>query len=501
MSSSLFALGWVLLTCIAVAVGDVSFKDVSKIAGIRQMKTDKTSGPAVGDLNQDGWMDIVVSNHAVDKPEVYFGSRNGVFRRSTFARTQQDRHGLAVGDYDGDGDLDVLLSIGGASATNPRPPRILKLNRQTEKLEKVSNSKTKLTGRQRGVAARFVDFDGDGDLDIFSLGRPKVGGGAQHFVYQNLGSGSFRLRQNTGLENGPAAGFQILDFNNDRIPDVLLLGTSSTGLKLFRGDGSFKFTDVTKNVLPSGLGGRSWGGVAEFDLNNDGWFDLYLSAGSKGKGRYKPGDDVLLKNVRGSFVDISKSAGIPKGGAHIGCTIGDFDNNGFVDVFLPRAGPDPRRKRDLMVLNNGDETFSFTNDHGANSPKKKGEGVGAQACDFDNDGRVDLIVADRLRVGDLYGGFLRLYLNKTPRDGNYLVVTLPSTTKDGHSTMDALVTVEADSKKIKRRSSSPGEFGPRASFKKSILASEKFDLLIGSSFSTPVVKGKLYQQFEKSTLR
>jgi hypothetical protein len=136
------------------------------------------------------------------------------------------------------------------------------------------------------------------------------------------------------------------------------------------------------------------GGVAALDYDNDGWTDLLFSRGSSME-RWRRGENpgpILYRN-RGDmrFEDVTRKAGLTKGGWGVGVSAADYDNDGFVDVYLTNLGPD------VLYRNNGDGTFSdVTEKAGIRAP---GWSSSAVFADFDRDGRLDLYVASYLDVG------------------------------------------------------------------------------------------------------
>jgi enediyne biosynthesis protein E4 len=136
------------------------------------------------------------------------------------------------------------------------------------------------------------------------------------------------------------------------------------------------------------------GGVAALDFDNDGWTDLVFSHGSSIP-RWRRGENpgpVLYRN-RGdmTFEDVTAKAGLTKGGWGVGVSAADYDNDGFVDLYLTNLGPD------VLYRNNGDGTFAdVTEKAGIRAP---GWSSSAAFGDFDRDGHLDLYVASYLDVG------------------------------------------------------------------------------------------------------
>jgi hypothetical protein len=146
------------------------------------------------------------------------------------------------------------------------------------------------------------------------------------------------------------------------------------------------------------------GGIAFLDYDNDGWLDAYiLNAGplTRAAGE-RPAADFLMHNRGdGTFENVSATAGIPGPGYSIGVCCGDYDNDGFIDVFVTGIGGN------ALYRNRGDGTFEdVTEKAGVKGPGAYS--VGATFVDYDGDGRLDLFVAnyvalDRTQVLPLSG--------------------------------------------------------------------------------------------------
>lgn len=154
----------------------------------------------------------------------------------------------------------------------------------------------------------------------------------------------------------------------------------------------------TKDFLLSTTGG----GVALLDFNNDGWLDIFLVNGwglhdfPKGD---TPSNRLYRSNREGTFTDVTESSGLVKHGWGQGVCSGDYDNDGFLDLFVTYYG------RNVLYHNNGNGTFSdVTRDSGLWLPEERWN-TGAAFLDYDRDGHLDLFVTNY--VGYRYG--LTLY--------------------------------------------------------------------------------------------
>jgi hypothetical protein len=132
-------------------------------------------------------------------------------------------------------------------------------------------------------------------------------------------------------------------------------------------------------------------GVAFYDYDNDGWLDIFLVNGTRLEG-FPPGKEPtshLFKNNRdGTFTDVTAKAGLAHSGWGQGVCIGDYDNDGFDDLFVTYYG------KNVLYHNNGDGTFTDVSEKAGVPGKKTRWGTGCAFVDYDRDGHLDLFVAN-----------------------------------------------------------------------------------------------------------
>jgi len=132
-------------------------------------------------------------------------------------------------------------------------------------------------------------------------------------------------------------------------------------------------------------------GVAFFDYDNDGWLDIFLvnGAGFRASNTGKEPSNYLFRNNRaGSFTDVTKQAGLSHSGWGQGCCIGDYDNDGYEDLFVTYWG------KNVLYHNNGDGTFTDVTEKAGLSSTERRWGTGCCFLDYDLDGYLDLFVAN-----------------------------------------------------------------------------------------------------------
>jgi hypothetical protein len=321
---------------------------------------------------------------------------------------------VAVGDFDGDGDDDLFITDSDAG----KPCHLLRNEfRPTGKL--TFTDVTKEAGVEGGndpksivADALWLDADNDGrpDLLVARFGTP--------ILYHNLGNGKFKdVSQEAGLTKfGNTIAAIAFDYDNDGRVDLLLgnyfppvnlidlptthvlpnnldQATNGGGVTLWRnvtepGSGKIRFVEVTEKA---GLA-RHTGWTLDLghgDLNNDGWQDLYI-ADDYGT------DRLFLNNGDGTFRDATQSSlgglDTKKG---MNAEIVDYDNDGWLDVYVTNITDEYMKECNMLWHNNGDGTFTDLS-------KETGTcntlwGWAAKFGDFDNDGWQDLFAVDGLR--------------------------------------------------------------------------------------------------------
>jgi len=355
--------------------GNLTFTDVTERAGVQG--AGYMMGAAAGDFDNDGFPDLFVAG--VGRNILYRNHRDGTFRDAT-ASAGLDRahpeHGRMWGihaawlDYDHDGRLDLLVVNYCAwdpktepFCGDPRPgyrsychpnryralPNQLFRNNPDGTFSDVSDVSGIGRHLGKGMGAAIADYDGDGRIDIFVANDTEP-----NFLFRNLGSGRFA---EVGLQAGVAynqfgkalssMGADFRDLDNDGLPDLFVTTLSNEGFLLFRNAGG-RFDDIADRArltLPS-LPFSGWSNVIA-DFNNDGWKDLFSANGHAldnveltESRSYRQPNTLYLQTAPGAFGDVSALAGddFRRRAAHRGAAAADFDNDGKLDLVVTALG-------------------------------------------------------------------------------------------------------------------------------------------------------------------
>jgi hypothetical protein len=274
-----------------------------------------------------------------------------------------------------------------------------------------------------GVA--LFDYNNDGLLDVFLVNGGRIANPMptpENFdrkdprywnrLYRQNRDGSFRdVTEQAGLSNAGdgnyGMGVAIGDYDNDGYPDIYVTNYGKNILYHNNGDGTF--TDVTAKA---GVAGGGWSESAGFfDYDNDGKLDLFVTRymewdtkHSKTCGAewrtYCPPEEFpqttnLLYHNRGdgTFEDVTQKSGIVQSkGRALGVSFGDYDGDGFTDVFVANDG-----MQQFLFHNNGNGTFTeraLEAGAGLSEDGRRMSGMGTVFQDYDNDGRPDIIVTE-----------------------------------------------------------------------------------------------------------
>jgi hypothetical protein len=331
--------------------------------------------------------------------------------------------GAALADFDGDGNLDLVLVQQVKSASKWRKAghsqpladctRLFR-NRGDGSFEDVTE-RSGVVACGWGVSAMWADLDNDGfpDLVIGNAGEPNL-------VFRNKGDGTFEKMEKTGLEGGKfTIGLAALDIDGDGLPDVYIGNYLETDPdreskskatsfmtpdeypgqdnQMLRNLGGWKFADTTDASGTRDPGSKTIGAVA-LDYDGDGKTDLYVANDqwrntlfhNEGGGRFR---DVSDETGTGYAEEGNATAFGRRTRSGMGLAVADFDGDGRPDLFITNYANEPN----TLYRNVEGATFAesereaFGGDHDPSIPLS---GWGTVAIDWDNDGKDDLVVSN-----------------------------------------------------------------------------------------------------------
>lgn len=453
----------------------VQFVDVTAEAGIHFVHTSGRSGRKYGvetigsgaafwDYDDDGRMDLFAVNSGAlpgytaptkASDALYHNQGQGTFAEVAAQVGLADSSygmGCTTGDYDNDGDPDLLVTNFGTNVLYRNE------GRQGDGWRFADVTGHTILGQDRGwhTGCAFADYDLDGDLDLYvatyldysfegdlldqggRLQRPRRHlapteyPGKRDFLFRNDGDERFvDVTQEAGMFTleGRQLGVLFLDFDDDGDPDLFLADDATPNL-LYRNEGQGHFTEIG---LAAGVAysrsGKPQGsmGVDAADVDGDGWQDIAIT-------NFQWEGSTLYRNLgQGLFRDESLEAGIgPPSLARLGFGINFFDAdsdgdqdlwvaNGHIDEDIERFDPQATyAQRPLFYLNEGQGHFAEITDRAGPGLAQPGVGRGSAVADYDDDGDLDLFILNSGQRGVL----LR---NDTPHTNHWLALRLRGT--------------------------------------------------------------------------
>ncbi|MBV1860097.1 MAG: CRTAC1 family protein [Nannocystaceae bacterium] len=349
-------------------------------------------GIGVRDFDGDGHQDLFLTSWE-GPSRLWLGDGAGSFAEAAQGGILADHTstGVAVGDYDNDGRPDVFVSGTSAGAL---------LRDSDGSLVNVTGT-TGVASSIEGTAGAWGDYDGDGDLDLFAgawNGETLVD---SQELFRNNGDGTFSdvsALLDVSVAGRPVLAASFLDYDNDGDSDLYVVIDKSHGNVLWRNDGpgcgGWCFTDVAEDAGAAlQINGM---GIAVTDYDNDGDLDLYMTdilAAYLLQNQTAQGEPV--------FVDVTGEAGVHIPGVAWGALFFDYDNDGWQDLYVaqgqPGGGP---FSANIMFRNLGDGTFDGLGS--ASGALDMGFSQAVAYQDFDEDGFLDLVVGNRQDAYALY---------------------------------------------------------------------------------------------------
>ncbi len=558
---------FLLITASTVSGQKVQFTEAVKDFPRLEKNLRKWDAPVVADLDQDGYLDLLINDHGLGVQVCW--NNNGKFAKP-YDIIMGDLHGISAGDFDLDGNIEVIMSRGGGSGSNARNSKMYRvIGREFIPMGDFDEPLALMRGR----TVDFVDIDNDGDLDLLNFAFPdsEKKGASENYIYENTGNGQLVLKDTLAASKINGQKVLLTDFNGDNTLDIVMYGHGN--VKLYQGGKGFIFKEVTNQLLPKPIDNVT--GVAEIDYDNDGDFDLYFARGKEfeigetffnkvtntfgfftkrgefqfedlevgdvlqmenfqsqwpnndtyyiGEASYdyqfegethsgkdirlvnsdalgfpdnanykdKKGwyigyvgnrkwrlagflwapatgvvhgvkdypeynhhegfEDILLENTGSKFQDATKKAGILFKDLSSAVTIADFDNNGFSDILVQPLGKMVFDNESIIFLNKGNSTFERLEDHNIISKELGAMGMALESFDYNNDGKVDVVVGNERGKWHLFKNTLSSELKN-----NYVTVDVGYSPSKKATALGALVTIKSGKTTQQKRIGSTG---------------------------------------------
>ncbi|MCP3920504.1 MAG: CRTAC1 family protein [bacterium] len=419
------------------------------------------------DYDADGFYDVYVLQSGDPTPGVRNAEGNRLFKNDgdgtftdvTDAAGVGDRgygHGLATGDYDGDGDTDLyVLNL---------EANVLYRNEGDGTFTDVTRE-AGVAGSKWGAASAFIDYDSDGDYDLFVVNNlnwspdreldcrtaeaendycsPKnYNAPSIDTLFRNEGDGTFTdVTQSAGIAaaDGIGLGLAVADFDGDGDVDLYVANDSvPNNLWINQGNGTFKESGLLSgtSVNMRGMPEASMG-VQAIDVENDGDWDLFMT-------HVHTESNTFYKNRGGVFSDATQATGLSASSVRytgFGTAFADFDHDSILDLFIANGRVDTWKpyesdtnvfaEPNQLYRGRGEARFEEITAQ-LTSPQLLGASRAAAFCDYDNDGDVDVLYADRDEP-------IRLLRNDASKSGEWIGFRLLNA--NGADALDAVVRI------------------------------------------------------------
>ena len=385
-------------------------------------------GLAAADVDADGDVDFYVVGGNTTPNHFYRNRGDGTFDEIGAELGLDLVHwgsGPAFGDIDGDGDLDLFV---GAVVGDPHHVFENRLDESGRFVDVTDESGIRLSARNT-VSATFFDYDRDGWVDLFlsHWGNPYEAGRSTQTVWRNNGDGSFA---DTSIETGLAGAWvdretdwsftpNFSDIDGDGDADLLLAADFHES-KVFLNNDDGTFTNVTDRRVIQDQAGM---GAAVGDYDNDGdmdWFVTSIYDLDLLDGDYL--GNFLYRNDDGQFEDATLTGGVQDGAWGWGACTADFENDGNLDILHVNGwyliNDKDYRDRPVRFFHNTGSGMVFRDRASEFGLADASQGRGVACLDVDRDGDVDVLISNNDETNVV------LYRNETANDNHYVGIRL-----------------------------------------------------------------------------
>ena len=532
------------------------FSENKEIIPLEERSRRKFDNAVIADLDQDGYLDVLLTEHS-RRVELFWNNK-GVFEKGK-PFIFGDTHGIAVADFNRNGFIDLLVQPGGGDGKNPRKLRHYQINKDRT-IKNLGDFKH-FEG-SRGRAAKFIDINHDGTLDLLTSAFPSLKSlDKGNRLYKSDEELTFKFVNYLPHADRMGMRTSLTDFNNNHTTDIVFHGGQK--LVAVQGQKDGTFIEVTQDVFGDLSKINQVNSISEIDFDNDGDFDLFLTRSKlpfpsesdysekdrtfyffarrkpfdfnlkiegdlkienlqmafpnfdvfigKNKCKWKRTEDkhghhdfivtqeeakgfpenfskkalyigylgdgnwriaghtkspttaiihnviskpktielkkmpaMLLENRNGKFVEVTSDLDIHIKEQTSSSAIGDFNNDGWADIFVVRFGNSAKQTEQILYLNQGGKKFTSSESHGIVTKELGATGMGADAFDYDKDGDLDIIYANER-------GRWHLFTNNSSANSNKFVEIQIGYSPSGKATaMGAILTLNACGNKYKR---------------------------------------------------
>ena len=433
-------------------------------------------GVAIFDMDNDGDLDVyLVQSGRIVEParepagnQLFRNRGDGSFENVTDDSGAEDRGygmGVATGDFDNDGDVDLYITNVGRNT--------LLRNEGNGRFVDVTDE-AGVGGDLWSSSAAFLDYDADGDLDLFvcnyihwsvagerqctdAAGAPDYCGPLEYLaptkdtLYRNNADGTFTDVTNElgiSMAVGNGLGVAVGDYNSDGRLDIFVANDGVEDVLWINGaDGRFVNQALTMGCARDEAGqAKGSMGIGSADIDDDGDLDL-LIVNLRGE------TDSLFRNEGRYFADITGAAGLgrlSRGFTRFGAGFFDYDNDGQLDIYqangrVIRADPvyseDPYAEPNVLMRGVGSGKFAEVLPRGGIVPTLIHNSRGAAFGDLDNDGGIDIVVVNR--DGPVY-----LLANQARDQGHWIMFRVLD--EHGRDALGAVVTGVVNGRTMRR---------------------------------------------------
>ena len=406
----------------SICTAQITFSDVAFANGITEGYGIGGYGAVFGggvsfyDFDNDGWDDLTFASK--DGDSIYFYKNvYGTFQKITpsLVSNTSEVKQILWCDYDNDGDNDLFLTANFQSN---------KLYENTGNLNLIDVTLSSGIGSDTDptYSANWFDFNKDGLLDLYVCNRSTIANYYSNQLFKNNGAGNFSdvtLSANVPDSSQAVFASVVFDFNNDQYPDIYTVSDHYTLNSLYQNNGNETFTEVGA-ANGAGIGMEAMG-VTSGDYNNDGFLDLYIA-------NTPVGNKLLLNDGVGGFNELAISSGVSFNGLAWGVQFFDYDLDMDLDIYCSgEMQPSQGLISSALYQNIGSGNFSLITGNGmdADTLKSYGNAIG----DINNDGYPDLAVNNGSWVinGDTTISAFQVWENSGTNANNFLKLKLQGT--------------------------------------------------------------------------